>query len=70
METTAIGGMAVVSLAELGVQKATDTELKRFSQQKIDEHTLEAGTSDGRSGTPTDIIGSSADNDGLSVWTA
>ena len=35
----ALGGLAEVSLSELGVQKATDPELKRFSQQMIDEHT-------------------------------
>jgi putative membrane protein len=35
----ATGGMAELSLAELGVKKATDPELKRFSQQMIDEHT-------------------------------
>src|SRR3954469_7770201 len=35
----AIGGLAEVSLSELGVQKATDPELKRFSQQMIEEHT-------------------------------
>jgi len=34
----ALGGLAEVSLSELGVQKATDPELKRFSQQMIDEH--------------------------------
>src|SRR4051812_36483245 len=33
------GGLAEVSLSELGVQKATDPELKRFSQQMIEEHT-------------------------------
>jgi len=35
----ALGGMAEVSISELGAQKATDPELKRFSQQMIDEHT-------------------------------
>jgi len=35
----AIGGLAEVSLSEIGVQKATDSELKRFSQQMIEEHT-------------------------------
>jgi putative membrane protein len=35
----AVGGMAEISIAELGVQRATDPELKRFSQQMIDEHT-------------------------------
>jgi len=33
------GGMAEVTLAELGVQKATDPELKKFSQHMIEEHT-------------------------------
>ena len=35
----ASGGLAEVSLSELGVQRATDPELKRFSKQMIDEHT-------------------------------
>jgi len=35
----ASGGLAEVTLAELGVQKATDPELKRFSQRMVDEHT-------------------------------
>jgi putative membrane protein len=35
----ASGGLAEVSLAELGAQRATDPELKRFSQQMIEEHT-------------------------------
>jgi putative membrane protein len=35
----ALGGMAELSISELGVQKATDPELKRFSQQMIDDHT-------------------------------
>jgi putative membrane protein len=35
----ATGGLAEVSLSELGVQKATDPELKRFSQQMVAEHT-------------------------------
>jgi len=33
------GGMAEVMLAELGVQKATDPELKKFSQAMVEEHT-------------------------------
>ena len=33
------GGLTEVTLAELGVQKATDPELKKFSQQMIAEHT-------------------------------
>jgi putative membrane protein len=35
----ATGGLAEVSLAELGVRKATDPELKRFSQQAVADHT-------------------------------
>jgi len=35
----ATGGMTELQVSELGVQKATDPELKRFSQQMIDEHT-------------------------------
>jgi putative membrane protein len=31
-------GLAEVSMSELGVQRATDPELKKFSQQMIDEH--------------------------------
>ena len=38
-EAAASGGLAEVSLSQLGVQKATDPELKKFSQQMIDEHT-------------------------------
>jgi len=33
------GGLAEVTIAQLGAQKATDPELKKFSQQMIDEHT-------------------------------
>jgi putative membrane protein len=33
------GNLSELSLSQLGVQKATDPELKRFSQQMIDEHT-------------------------------
>ena len=33
------GGLTEVALAELGVQKATDPELKKFSQQMVQEHT-------------------------------
>jgi putative membrane protein len=32
-------GQAEVQLSELGLQKATDSELKKFSQRMIDEHT-------------------------------
>jgi len=38
-EAAAIGGLAEVTLSQLGVQKATDPELKKFSQQMVDEHT-------------------------------
>jgi predicted outer membrane protein len=34
-----IGNMAELTLSELGVQRATDPELKQFSQRMIDEHT-------------------------------
>jgi len=33
------GNLSELTLSQLGVQKATDPELKRFSQQMIDEHT-------------------------------
>lgn len=33
------GGMAEVALSELGVQKATDPQLKQFSQRMVQEHT-------------------------------
>jgi putative membrane protein len=32
------GGLAELSLSELGMQKATDSELKKFSQTMIDDH--------------------------------
>jgi putative membrane protein len=32
------GGLAEVSIGELGAQRATDPELKKFSQQMIDDH--------------------------------
>jgi putative membrane protein len=32
-------GLAEVTIGELGVQRATDPDLKRFSQKMIDEHT-------------------------------
>jgi len=32
-------GLAELTLSQLGVQKATDPELKRFSQQMIEDHT-------------------------------
>jgi len=35
----ALGGIAELSISELGMQRATDPELKQFSQQMIDEHT-------------------------------
>lgn len=34
-----LSGMHEVALSRLGLEKATDPELKRFSQQMIDEHT-------------------------------
>ena len=33
------GGLAEVNLSEIGLQRATDPELKRFSQQMVNEHT-------------------------------
>ena len=33
------GGLAEVTLAELGIQKATDPELKKFSRRMVEEHT-------------------------------
>jgi putative membrane protein len=38
-QAAASGGLAEVAISELGVQKATNPELKKFSQQMIDEHT-------------------------------
>jgi len=35
----ASGGLAEVTISKLGLQKATDNELKQFSQQMVDEHT-------------------------------
>ena len=35
----AIGGVSEVAIAQLGVQKATDPELKKFSQQMVEDHT-------------------------------
>jgi len=35
----AASGLAEVTISQLGVQKATDAELKKFSQRMIDEHT-------------------------------
>jgi len=35
----ASGGLAELTLSELGLQRATDPELKQFSQRMIDEHT-------------------------------
>jgi len=32
-------GLAEVSLSQLGLQKATDAELKKFSQRMVEEHT-------------------------------
>lgn len=38
-EAAAVSGMAEVILAEIGVQRASDPELKKLSQQMIDDHT-------------------------------
>jgi len=38
-EVAACSGMSEVTLSGLGVQKATNSELKKFSQQMVDEHT-------------------------------
>jgi len=35
----ASGGLAEVSLSEIGLRKATDPELKKFSQQMVADHT-------------------------------
>jgi len=35
----ALGGMSEVQISELGAQRATDPELKKFSQQMIADHT-------------------------------
>lgn len=35
----AIGGVSEVAISQLGEQKATDPELKKFSQQMVQEHT-------------------------------
>ena len=35
----AIGGMSEVAISQLGVQKATDPELKKFSQEMVEAHT-------------------------------
>jgi len=35
----ASGGLAELNLSQIGVQRATDPELKRFSQQMIEDHT-------------------------------
>ncbi len=35
----AIGGMSEVAMSQLGVQKATDPELKKFSQEMVEAHT-------------------------------
>ena len=37
--TAADGGMTEVIIAEMGVKKATDPELKKFSEQMVAEHT-------------------------------
>jgi len=35
----ASGGLAEVNISQIGLQRATDPELKRFSQQMVQEHT-------------------------------
>ncbi len=35
----ASSGMAAVNVSEIGLQRATDPQLRRFSQKMIDEHT-------------------------------
>ena len=35
----ASGGLAELNLSQIGMQRATDPELKRFSQQMIEDHT-------------------------------
>jgi len=35
----ATGGLAELNVSQIGLQRATDPELKRFSQQMVDEHT-------------------------------
>ncbi len=35
----ATGGLAEVNLSQIGLQRATDPELKQFSQRMVDEHT-------------------------------
>src|SRR4051812_17598088 len=35
----ASSGMAELNVSQIGMQRATDPELKRFSQQMIDDHT-------------------------------
>jgi putative membrane protein len=39
VSAAATGGQAEVSLAELGVQRAKDSELRKLSQKFLDEHT-------------------------------
>jgi len=34
-----LGGLAEVSTSEVGLQRATDPELKKFSQRMVDDHT-------------------------------
>jgi putative membrane protein len=37
-EAAAASGLAEVAMSEIGVQRATDPELKKFSQDMVDEH--------------------------------
>jgi len=38
-EAAAVSGVAEVTLSEIGLQRASDPELNKFSKQMIDEHT-------------------------------
>jgi len=38
-EVAAIGGLSEVTLGEIGLQRATNPELKSFSQKMVDDHT-------------------------------
>jgi putative membrane protein len=37
-QAAAAGGLAEVTISEIGLKRATDPELKKFSQQMVDEH--------------------------------
>src|SRR5690349_19365471 len=38
-QAAAIGGVSELAVAQLGVERATDPELKKFSQQMVADHT-------------------------------